>query len=1006
MSLKIRFISLIFLMFAVHISVFSQKSVSSYNPEDLYQEGIILYQNKHYGGALNNFRQLLSMLENDKQQMYLDSRYYEAVSSLMLGNADGKSKILAFKNDYPCNSWSNQVNFLYGRILFQEKKYRDAIEAYRDIDVSQLVDSEQNEMSFNLAYSYLQTDNVEKALSLFQKVMKQEGEYQKHAKYYYAHTQYILGNDDVALEIFRQLRNDRTYSKMAQLYEMQINYRKGNYDEVIKLGEEVLKNADNRRKAEIAKMLAEAWFIREDYAKSLEYYQVCLNQGRRKLSRNDYFQMGLCQMKMEKYQDAIKNFQAVGENKDSISQYATYYLADCYVRTDQLKFAKSTFLSVYKSGIDSEISEDALFNYAKITTQMGSDPFNEATNLLQEYLKNNPDSHRKNEAKELIVYLLLSSKNYDAALDELEKMTSRSSEMQNVYAQLSSSAAAENFNDKNYEKAISFYSKVLESKADDKTRAEACFWLAEAYYQQKNYWGSEKYFRQFLGMRKASSLTIFPLASYNLGYTFYQKEDYKSAIPSFRQFVNRPYVENQKIVNDAWLRLGDCYFMQRDYNQAIASYESVSVGKQKEGDYALYQIGLAKGAQGKLNDKINVLNQLVKNYPKSTYCDKALFEIASTYLVTDDQRSAIASYNRLVKEYPRSAYTRQALIKMGLMYYNNNQYNEALENLKKVVSDYPSSDEAREAVNVMKNIYMDMNKLQDFFAYAEKTGIGQMSVTEQDSLAFAIAENFYQESRCDEAVKALQNYFTTFPQGAFLLKAHYYASFCLEKLGKQNEIMPHLEFIINFADNDYTDEALLKAARMKYDEGDFVKAGDYYERLMTQTTDNLQKIEAMEGSMKSNFFLENYDKSIQIARQLEGSDEITAEQKVQVHYILGKSFFELKNYQNALTELNLCAKSDKSVYAAEAAYLAAVSEYSLGNFEKAETTVFDIADQFANHEYWVAKSFILLADVYVANNNVFQAKETLKSIIDNYQGADLKQIAQQKLLEIEKTEGN
>ena len=41
-----------------------------------------------------------------------------------------------------------------------------------------------------------------------------------------------------------------------------------------------------------------------------------------------------------------------------------------------------------------------------------------------------------------------------------------------------------------------------------------------------------------------------------------------------------------------------------------------------------------------------------------------------------------------------------------------------------------------------------------------------------------------------------------------------------------------------------------------------------------------------------------------------------------------------------------------------------------------------------SHDYWVAKSFILLADNYVAMKDTFQAKSTLQSVIDNYEGKD------------------
>ena len=54
-----------------------------------------------------------------------------------------------------------------------------------------------------------------------------------------------------------------------------------------------------------------------------------------------------------------------------------------------------------------------------------------------------------------------------------------------------------------------------------------------------------------------------------------------------------------------------------------------------------------------------------------------------------------------------------------------------------------------------------------------------------------------------------------------------------------------------------------------------------------------------------------------------------------------------------------------------------------------------------NYDYWVAKSFILLADNYLALKDKLQAKSTLLSIIDGYEGKDeIVAIAKEKLAKI------
>ncbi|MCB0739223.1 MAG: hypothetical protein KDC92_17060, partial [Bacteroidetes bacterium] len=52
----------------------------------------------------------------------------------------------------------------------------------------------------------------------------------------------------------------------------------------------------------------------------------------------------------------------------------------------------------------------------------------------------------------------------------------------------------------------------------------------------------------------------------------------------------------------------------------------------------------------------------------------------------------------------------------------------------------------------------------------------------------------------------------------------------------------------------------------------------------------------------------------------------------------------------------------------------------------------------------VVKSFLVMADNYVKMDKLNSAKGTLKGIIENYDGEDLKAIAQQKLAVIEQEE--
>jgi len=128
---------------------------------------------------------------------------------------------------------------------------------------------------------------------------------------------------------------------------------------------------------------------------------------------------------------------------------------------------------------------------------------------------------------------------------------------------------------------------------------------------------------------------------------------------------------------------------------------------------------------------------------------------------------------------------------------------------------------------------------------------------------------------------------------------------------------------------------------------------------------------------------------------------------VEAHLTIAKSALASKDTTLALTEFETVTKLSKSESCAEAKYSIAEIYYLQNLTEASEKVAFDLINQVPSYDYWVAKAFILLADNYVKTGNRHQAKYTLKSIIDNYEGADLIKIAEEKLnaiLEAEKIE--
>ena len=89
-----------------------------------------------------------------------------------------------------------------------------------------------------------------------------------------------------------------------------------------------------------------------------------------------------------------------------------------------------------------------------------------------------------------------------------------------------------------------------------------------------------------------------------------------------------------------------------------------------------------------------------------------------------------------------------------------------------------------------------------------------------------------------------------------------------------------------------------------------------------------------------------------------------------------------------MTDLKTLATDTRTSNGAEAKYLLANLYFEQGKLTDAENEVNDFAKKNTPHQFWLARSFVLLADVYIQQGNDFQAKQYLLSLQKNYTTAD------------------
>lgn len=988
-----RTIALLFLVLLFALGSKAQQTSIYNDPQASYEQALDLYSKAKYGSALVIFDKLA---DGEKSNIQAGSQYYSALCAIQLFHPDASQRLESFIASYPQNAQTNDAIFELGKVQLNEKDYREALESFSKVDKYELSNEKQNEFFFKQGYAYFKIDDLKKAKDNFALLIEKPNKYIIPANYYYAHIAYSDKNYETALKHFERVAGDELFKDVVNYYIVQIYSMQGRYDELLAKSLPLLSDNMDKKSAEIMRLTADAYFHQKNYTEAIKFYQKYLDTKPTMVSRIDNYSIGISNYQTGNYVQAIKYLQLVATTQDSLSQNAYYHLGDCYIKSNQKRFAYNAFNSAYKIKADPVITEEAIFTYAKLAVELSYNPYNEAVLAIQEYLEKYPASTRRDEAYSYLTDLYMLTNNYKNALISIQQINKRTAKLDGAYQRIAFYRGVELFNEQDFDAAIKLFAQAREMSADNTIRADAAYWMGEAYYRTALWDKALDSYNKFLTTPGASTSPNYNIANYNAGYCSFKKKDYSRAIISFRKFSNSN-PRDMKIAGDSYLRMGDCYFMTKEFTQAIDCYQKAIGLKVTDSDYAYYQSGISYGVTGNMEEKIRMMQKLISSVSKSSYTDDALYETGLTYTILNNDSEALNYFQRVVKEHPKSTYVKKSLLKSGLIYFNQNRNEDALEVLKRVAKDYPGTPESKEALASVKSIYIEMNDVDQYVDFTKEVPRADVSRSEQDSLTYIAAENQYLNGNCEKAVDGFTKYITKYPEGAFILNANFYKAECDYRNQKYESALKNYTFILSQERSRFTVNAASRSARINHILKNFAAALDSYIKLEETADQPNLLMDALAGQMQCNYELERYGLAIQSAQKVLALDKLPENLTIEVHFTIARSAYKLQNTDLAIREFTETKKLSKTEMGAEAAYMLALMQFENQKWDDCEKSVFSISENYASYDFWVAKSFILLADVYVKKGNLFQARQTLQSIIDNYEGQDLVLIAREKL---------
>lgn len=365
-----------------------------------------------------------------------------------------------------------------------------------------------------------------------------------------------------------------------------------------------------------------------------------------------HYLMGHYYQDLKIYSKAIKEYEGAIEADPLLTDYARYYLAECYAQTGNYEQAVQEYKRLIADYPESLRAPAAGFEIARCLSDLGR--LKEAIEQYKSVLKDVPAERSRDE----IYYLI--GRNYEklkAPQDALENY--RRIELKSYFG-LEAAKRIEALRESG-----------IEITDEDRYK------VALAYYEHQDYQKAIEYLKQFIRLYPYGR-NLSPKARYYLGQCYSKTKKYALAISEYHELVTR-YPQGPKL-EEAYYNAARNYEQMGTYRMAIEKYR-VFGGRfpQSElADDAYYRMGICYKELDDVSGAIRAYQKVIKDYPKGDMTTRALKNLAQIYLKQGKLVFMIETFSKLVKGYPDSQFVPRAWFWIGRGQEELNNYQEAI----------------------------------------------------------------------------------------------------------------------------------------------------------------------------------------------------------------------------------------------------------------------------------------------------------------------------------------
>ncbi len=984
---------ILILLVASGFSVFGQTS-EKYNSEYAdYFRGEELFEKEQYGAARKEFRMFIDGFNNTQDPLCIKARYYEAISALELYNNDAITLLEQFNKDYPESIYKKDIYFRLGKFHYYKQQYKKALEWLAKLSAHDLEPEDVEEFYFKIGYSNFKLEQYDAARDAFYEVKEGTSEYANPALYYYSHIAYQNEQYQTALDGFLRLENNEKFGKVVVYYIAQIYYLQGRYDKVTEYASRIHTDGNVVNERDMNHLIGDAYYRTNQYSAAIPYLEKYDRAAQ--TTRADDYRLGYSYYKMGRCEQAIRMLDRVKREQDSLGQVAYYHVGECMLKMDNKVSARSAFEAAAFIDADPVIEEDALYNFAILSYDLDINPYDEAVEAFELYLNKYPNSERHDNIYQYLVNVYTTTNNHDKALSSLDKIPNKDIKLKTAYQMVAFNQGVERYQKGDYDGAVKSFVKVDKYPVDPQFSGLAAYWKADSYFRLRKYDEAIASYNTFISMPGSGLSSLKQEAQYNVGYAYYKKDDKQALIGAFRSYLQSGPRNDQKKA-DANMRIADAYYAQYKNQESIDHYHDAVSLKRGSEDRGLFYMARAYRYSERPNECIRYLRELVNDHKESQYMQRALYDLAETHKSIGQNGDALTYYRRIATEYPESQLVPFARMNIAFIYSKQGKITEAEMEYKEVLQLFGNDQKVCEtATGNLKDLYLSNGQPEKVEQLAAQYACLNLDPNDHENIYYLPAVEAYQDStrstavRYPDAIAKFQKYLDKFPNGRYASDVKYYMADChYEQDNIAEAVSIYRDIIDGGSNHGHTEMGAARVSKYLYNNGDYQNAIVYYDKVERISSSPENVFNARIGLMRSYFITENFSKAARYADKVLNDSRVKSETRLEGHYVKGIANYKVQQYPQALTSLEWLISNTTTERGAEARWTKARIQFEQGNFSAAHASINNLLKMKPAYNYWIAKGLILQTRVYMVENNLYDAEQKLKSVMDHYLATD------------------